>query len=245
MIHNDAANAPARRRPFLNRSSKSEPTSEIAYLVHADQPVRQEVSEFLYALEMKVIVFESGAEFLDSSGADGAGCVLLGLKLPDISGLELQRHLLQKGNPAIIFIADHSDVVSTVRAMKAGAIDFLTMPIDPEALLKAVETALEQALRARRQKSELETLEKRLSTLTPREREVMPLIVGGLLNKQAASVLGISEVTLQVHRSQVMRKMKAQSFADLVRMSTKLAMFSDGHDRAGGLPWRVRPKPPV
>jgi FixJ family two-component response regulator len=231
MLHNDAASVSA-TRSYLTRSKlpQAELTSEVVYLVHADQTVRQEVSEFLHALEMKVIEFSCGAEYLDFDGTDGAACVVLGLNLPDISGLELQLRLPQKGNPPTIFIGDHSDVVSTVRAMKAGAIDFLTRPIDPGALLEAVETAFERDLHARRQKSELVTLENRLATLTPRERDVLPLIVGGLLNKQAASVLGISEVTLQVHRSHAMRKMKAQSVADLVRMTTKLGILSEGEE---------------
>ena len=231
MLLNDAASASA-TRPFLTSSKlpQRDPTSEVVYLLHPDQPVRQEVSGFLHALQMKVIEFSSGAEYLDFDGTDRAACVVLGLSLPDISGLELQRRLPQKGNPPVIFIGDHSDVVSTVRAMKAGAIDFLTMPIDPGALLEAVETAFELDLHARRQKAELAVLEERFSTLTPREREVLPLIVSGLLNKQAASVLGISDVTLQVHRSQVMRKMKADSFADLVRMTAKLGISLSSND---------------
>ena len=144
------------------------------------------------------------------------------MHLPDVDGLELQRRLAEKSHPPIIFISGKCDIPSTVQAMKAGAIEFLTKPVDPLALLSAVGTAFAQDRRLRQKKAELVKLQQRLRLLTPRERDVFPLIVGGLLNKQAAAMLGISEVTLQIHRSQVMRKMKAESFADLVRMAIKL-----------------------
>jgi FixJ family two-component response regulator len=223
---------PLSTRPFLTDPNRPQSEEASVFLVHADPKVRGEIVEFLSALKMNVIVFGLGTKLLDVDGTDSVCCVLLGLNLPDISGLDLQHRLTQKGNPPVIFLSDHSDVVSIVRAMKAGAIDFLPIPIDPEALLEAVETAFERGLHARRQRFELAILEKRHSTLTRREREVLPLIVGGLLNKQAASVLGISEVTLQVHRSHLMRKMEAQSFADLVRMTAKLDILAERHDRA-------------
>jgi FixJ family two-component response regulator len=148
--------------------------------------------------------------------------VILNVSLPDLPGIELQRRIIKNGNPPIIFVGDHSDIASTVCAMKAGAIDFLTKPVDMVTLCAAVRTALVQARKLRQKRSELMPLEGRLRLLTPREREVLPLIVGGLLNKQAASVLGIAEVTLQIHRSQIMRKMQADSLASLVRMAVKL-----------------------
>jgi FixJ family two-component response regulator len=199
---------------------ETEQACDTIYLVDDDAQVRKEISEFLATLGMKVVSFASAADYLAFSGRDTAACVILDTHLPDISGLELQRRLGEKA--AVIFISDHCDIVSTVRAMKAGAIEFLTKPVDMAALTGAIKAALAQNRKLRQKKAELAKLQERFSLLTPREREVLPLIVGGLLNKQAASLLGISEVTLQIHRSQVMRKMQAESFAELVRMAVKL-----------------------
>jgi FixJ family two-component response regulator len=211
--------APA-RVPVL----QTQPACDVVYVVHDDPQIREDIAAFLAALDVKVIAFAAATGYLDFLAPDTAACVVLSLRLPDLSGLELQQRLAHKGNPPVIFVADHSDVASTVCAMKAGAIEFLTQPIDLAALLEAIRAAFVQDRRARQQKAELATLRERLGTLTSREREVLPLIAGGLLNKQAASILGISEVTLQVHRSQLMRKMKATSFADLVRMAVKLGI---------------------
>jgi FixJ family two-component response regulator/nicotinamidase-related amidase len=187
-----------------------------------DARARQEISEFLTTLRMKVMSFSSAIEYLAFMGRDTAACVIVNAHLPDISGLELQRRLAERTNPPVIFVSDRCDIPSTVSAMKAGAIEFLTKPVDLVALIAAVRAALAQDRKLRQKKAELAKLQEGYSLLTPREREVLPLVVGGLLNKQAAALLGISEVTLQIHRGQVMRKMQAESFAELVRMAVKL-----------------------
>jgi len=204
------------------KASTADLVCDVVYLVDGDFIVREEISAFLRALDIKVVAFASASEYLDFIGQDTAACVVLSTHLPDLSGLELQKRLGEKANPPVIFISDQCDIESTVCAMKAGAIEFLTKPVDFTALIAAVRAAFVQDRKQRLRKIELAKLQERFSTLTPREREVVPLIVGGLLNKQSASVLGISEVTLQIHRSQVMRKMQAESFAELVRMAVKL-----------------------
>ena len=213
-----------RNRPYSPafNSPRPQPLCDVIYLVHQDVEIRQEIYTCFSALGTKVITFTSAAEYLAFTGKETAACLILDTHLPDMSGFELQRRLTPKANPPVIFISDHSDIASTVRAMKAGAIEFLTKPLDLQALLLAVQTAFAQDRKQRRKQAELADLQTRFSLLTPREREVLPLVVGGLLNKQAASLLGISEVTLQIHRSQVMRKTRAESFADLVRMAMKL-----------------------
>jgi len=137
--------------------------------------------------------------------------------MPDINGLDLQRQLGTASSPPIIFISGHGNIPLTVRAMKAGAIEFLTKPIDPEALVAAIRPAFAKDLEQRQKATDLVAFRGRFALLTPREREVLPLIIRGMLNKQAAAVLGITEVTIQVHRGQIMKKMKADSFADLDR----------------------------
>jgi FixJ family two-component response regulator len=224
--HQDFASPPL---PVLRHVSlpgyyarREERLRDVIYLVDTDSGARSYISALLSPLEVNVMAFDSADQCLAFTGRDTAVCAILNVSLPGIGGLELQRQLAQKGNPPVIFISDRCDVVSTVTAMKAGAIEFLTKPVDPSALIAAVHLALAQERRQRQKRAELAELQDRFSLLTPRERQVLPLVVGGLLNKQAASVLGISEVTLQIHRSQVMRKMQADSLADLVRMAVKL-----------------------
>jgi FixJ family two-component response regulator len=200
----------------------AEPDREVVYFVDGEQHVRAEISALLAELGMKVVTFASAAEYLSYQRRDTAAFVILNIHLPDLSGLELQRRLGEKANPPVIFISDQCDIVSTVCAMKAGAIEFLTKPFDSPVLIAAIWAAFAQDRRLRQRRTELANLQERYSRLTPREREVFPLIVGGLLNKQAAFLLGISEVTLQIHRGQVMRKMRANSFAELVRIAVKL-----------------------
>jgi FixJ family two-component response regulator len=227
-VYRDADVAPV---PRIYRNRPSSPTfnsprqeqlCDVIYLVDADSDAREEMLAFLAALDMKVISFESSREYLNFDRKDAAACVILNIRLPDLGGRELPRRLAEKADPPVIFISNECDIACTVSAMKAGAIDFLTKPFDLQALIASVRMAFAQDRKSRERKAELAKLQERFSLLTPREREVLPLVVGGLLNKQAASLLGISEVTLQIHRSQVMRKTQAESLAELVRMAMKL-----------------------
>jgi FixJ family two-component response regulator len=194
----------------------------IVYVVDDDYRVRESVSALLSSYDLHVVTFGTAAEYLACSKPDVAGCLVLDVHLPDINGLELQVHIGQATHPAIVFVTGHGDIPSSVRAIKAGAIDFLTKPFRQEDMLRAVHAALAQDRLNRQKRTDLAEWEQRLSTLTAREREVLPLIVSGLLNKQAAAELGISEVTLQIHRSNVMRKMGVASLADLVRIAVML-----------------------
>ena len=198
-----------------------DPPGGTVYLLEDGSTTCEKVSELLDSFKMNVIRFGSAAEFLGCTRADEPACLIIDLQ-PHIDGADLQRRVAGEMRPPVIFISGTVDVPATVRAMKAGAIEFLTKPIDPIALVEAVHEAFAQDRKLRGKRAELAELQQRSSLLTPWQREVFELILGGLLNKQAASLLGISEVTLQIHRSQVMRKMEAESFADLVRMAVKL-----------------------
>lgn len=198
--------------------------AEVAYLVDDDAGVREALTGFLSASGVEVVSFASAAEYLGHRRTDSAACMILDLQLPDISGLELQRRLADQWGPPVIFISGRGDIQSTVQAMKAGAIEFLTKPIDPEALKATVTAAFARDRDNREKRAQMTTLERRFSQLSPREREVLPLVVKGLLNKQSAAALGITEVTLQIHRSHIMKKMLADSFAELVRMAERLGI---------------------
>lgn len=198
------------------------PADHIIFIVDDDFRVRESLQELLTSAGFDVLAFGSAAAYLDCLKPDLSACVLLDIELPDVNGLDLQQQLAQGEHPPIIFLTGHGDIPSSVRAMKSGAVDFLTKPFSEEQLLQAVRVALEQHRQNRAEQSELNSLKQRLASLTPREREVLPLVASGLLNKQAAAYLGISEVTLQIHRSKVMQKMAADSLADLVRMAGRL-----------------------
>lgn len=200
----------------------ADPPRDTICLVGDDPFLREQISKWPSLAGTKVLGFSSANDYLVFVSNDSAVCVIIDSDLPDMCGLELQYRLASASNPPVIFVSDRSDVALTVCAMKAGAIDFLRKPFDLPALITAIHTGLEHDRRLRQRKAELAKLQARLHLLTPREREVLPLVIGGLLNKQAASMLGISEVTLQIHRSQVMRKMEADSLAELVRMAIKL-----------------------
>jgi FixJ family two-component response regulator len=196
----------------------------LVFVVDDDEDVRSAIAGLLGCTGLQASCFASATEFLAAERADVPSCLVLDLDLPDLNGLELQRVLATTQAPPIVFISGHGDVPSSVSAMKAGAVEFLAKPFGDEALLCAIDTALALDRRARQQRSELAVLRRRYERLTPREREILPFVVAGFANKQTAAELGTSEITIGVHRSQVMRKMDARSLADLIRMADKLAI---------------------
>jgi FixJ family two-component response regulator len=210
---------------FIRSAHSSEAMTvdeQVVFIVDDDQHMREVLCELLTPLGLRALAFGSAAEYGDFPRPDLPACLILDVELPDINGLEFQQQIADGDHPPIIFITGHGDVPSSVRAMKGGAIDFLTKPFRQSQLIEAVHEAIGQDRASRLQRTELNRLQQRFSDLTPREREVLPLVASGLLNKQAAAELGISEVTLQIHRSRIMQKMKVPSLADLVRIAEKL-----------------------
>jgi FixJ family two-component response regulator len=201
-----------------------EPTNELVYVVDDEASVGEALSALLRANGKHVQLFTSGQDFLNLSRRDSCACVILDLKMPGLSGLEVQELISAKTSIPVIFLTGRGDIPSTVRAMKGGAVDFLTKPVDEEALLASVERALRQDRTGRREVLEYARIVARYESLTPREREVLPLLARGLLNKQAAFELGITEYTVQIHRGHIMRKMEADSFATLVKLAGKLKL---------------------
>jgi len=191
----------------------------IVLIVDDDHRIRESLTALLSSFDMHAIAFGSAAEYLAYPKPEVAACLILDVELPDLNGLELQSRIAEGHHPHIVFITGHGDIPSSVRAIKAGAVDFLTKPVKEADLMRAINAALSQNRDAGRKRAEVDELRRRLSILTPRERDVLPLVASGLLNKQAAAELGISEVTLQIHRGNLMRKMGAGSLADLVRMA--------------------------
>jgi FixJ family two-component response regulator len=196
----------------------------IVFVVDDDYRVREALSSLIASVGLRVVTFGSAAEFLESERADSPACLVLDLELPDASGLELQRELAAGDGPPIVFITGHGDIPTSVRAMKAGAIEFLPKPFNEQELLQAIDAAISVDREARQKRSELAELQKHYALLTPREREVLPFVVAGFANKQTAADLGTSEITIGVHRGQIMRKTGARSLAELVRMSDKLGI---------------------
>jgi FixJ family two-component response regulator len=198
-------------------------TRRTVYVVDDDASVRKSFGRLLRLAGYQVEAFASADEFLAHPLSIEPGCLLLDLKMPGRNGLELQEALVtaRKSIP-IIFVTGHGDIAASVRAMKGGAVDFLTKPYSAEDLLEAVERAMTKDKRDRRERAQVTDLESRARALTPREAEVLRLVVRGLLNKQVAAELGISEKTVKVHRARVMYKMRADSMADLVRMAGRL-----------------------
>jgi len=194
----------------------------IVHFVGRDATKTKAITEFLVSKGTSVVTFKTAAEYLAATRDDRPTCLILDLILPDANGLELQTSLAGSGAPPLIFVTAHRDPVSVVRAMKNGAIDFMLEPVDFGQLMAAVELAFAEDLKKRTDSIECTSLLERWQSLTPRETEVFHHTVAGLLNKQAAAELGVAENTYQVHRGRVMRKMKANSLAELVRMSTKL-----------------------
>jgi FixJ family two-component response regulator len=198
--------------------------NEMVYIVDDDLTVCDALSSLLRANGKNVRALSSGAEFLRFERRDAGACLILDLRMPGMDGLEVQKLVSNQASIPVIFITGRGDVPSTVRAMKDGAVDFLTKPIDETVLLAAIEHALEKDRIARCEALEHADLLARYRSLTPREREVLPLLASGLLNKQVAWELGIVEYTVQIHRGNIMRKMKADSFATLVKQAGKLIL---------------------
>jgi FixJ family two-component response regulator len=201
-----------------------ESANALVYIVDDEASVGDALSTLLRAHGKRVQIFTSGQEFLDFSRRDSCACLILDLKMPGLGGLEVQKMISSKASIPVIFLTGRGDIPSTVRAMKGGAIDFLTKPVDEEILLASVERALQQDRASRQKAMEYAKLVARYESLTPRERELLPLLTGGLLNKQAAFELGITEYTVQIHRGHIMRKMEADSFATLVRLASRLKL---------------------
>jgi FixJ family two-component response regulator len=198
------------------------PSGKMVYIVDDEASVREALSSLLRANGKQVQMFTSGQEFLNFPRQDSCACLILDLRMPGMNGLQVQELIAAQTTIPVIFITGCGDVPSTVTAMKGGAMDFLTKPIDETALLACIEKALERDRKLRLAACEQEGLLTRYRSLTPREQQVLPLLVGGLLNKQAAGELGITEYTVQIHRGHIMRKMEADSFATLVKLASKL-----------------------
>jgi FixJ family two-component response regulator len=195
----------------------------IVFVVDDDRAVREAMSRLLASVGLRVETFKTAQEFLDAQRPEAPACLVLDVRMPGLSGLELQRVLSNAEAPIpIIFITGHGDVPMSVEAMKGGAVEFLMKPFRDQELLDAIQLAIERARAETKRMSELTELRARYESLTPRERAVMRLVVTGLLNKQIAAELGMSEVTVKIHRAHAMKKMRAASLADLVRLAEKV-----------------------
>lgn len=202
--------------------SEAEPT---IFVIDDDPSVRQSLESLIKSVGWRVRTYGSAQEFLGSGHLDAPGCIILDVRLPGLSGLDLQQALLRaKSHLPVIFITGHGDIPMSVQAMKAGAVEFLPKPFREQDLLDALKLALDRDRTTRQQRAELAALRARYDSVTPREQQVMGLLVTGLLNKEIAATLGVSEVTIKVHRSQIMQKMQADSLANLVRMAERLGI---------------------
>jgi FixJ family two-component response regulator len=201
----------------------------VVFVVDDDVSVRESLELLILSAGWQPEMFASAEEFLERSRIDRPSCLVLDVTLPNLNGLDLQKRIVDRVDMPIIFITGYGDVPSTVQAMKAGAVEFLTKPFGDEVLLHAIALAIERSRGALAHEAELRSLRDCYASLTPRERETMALVVSGLLNKQIALELGISEITVKAHRGQVMRKMRVRSLADLVRVAAALDVRLVGH----------------
>ena len=200
--------------------------ASVVFVVDDDPSVRRAIKLLLESIGLEVELFGSAQEFLPSGPTKGPSCLILDVRLPGVSGLDFQRQLAEANiNIPIIFISAHGDVPMTVRAMKAGAVEFLTKPFRDQDLLDAVQSALERDRARRQREAGIATLRERFESLSAREREVVAMVVSGMLNKQIAAKIGITENTVKVHRSRAMEKMQAKSLADLVKMVDRLGIL--------------------
>jgi FixJ family two-component response regulator len=223
----------SRHPPAFQLSQSEAADKPIVFVIDDDDSVRRSLERLLRSVDLDVETFASGRDFLRKPMPDRPACVVLDLRLPGPSGLELQESLIRSGHEVpIIFISGHADVPSSVRALKAGAVDFLQKPFSDQALLDIIHGALLRDREARRDRAEIADIRLRFNTLTPRERDVLRLVIQGRLNRRIAGHLGISEKTVKFHRAQMMKKMQAGSVAELVRQARRMGLFP-GHGEEG------------
>jgi FixJ family two-component response regulator len=202
-------------------------TEPIVFIVDDDESVRKALSRLIKSVDLKVETFSSANDFLKRDSYDGPACLVLDIRMPGLSGLDLQAELAKAERTlSIVFITGHGNITMSVQAIKAGAVDFLEKPFEEQDLLDAVHLAIQKDRAAKEKLAELREIQERVESLTPREHEVFALVVTGMLNKQIAFEMGISEKTIKVHRARVMQKMQAESLADLVRLAEKVGIGS-------------------
>ena len=209
----------------MTRQTSPSPLPPTVVIVDDEAAVRESLDSLLRSVGLRTLLFASPAELLQASLPDSPGCLVLDVRLPGISGLDFQDQLAKNGiERPIVFMTGHGDIPMSVRAMKAGAVDFLSKPFRDQDMLDAVSTAIERDTARRSQAASLDGVRSKYDTLTAREREVLALVVSGLMNKQVAGELGLSEITVKIHRGNVMRKMGVRSLADLVRSAEALGI---------------------